>query len=87
MVGKLMHGENHFVVRGPLADRDAARALIRHSTCRGQTNLPPSFCLTFPVYDQHRRNNNCMNAFVKLFHTFLSPNRPDVASTHAARRA
>ena len=30
MVGILVHGDNHFVVRGPLPDRDAARALIRH---------------------------------------------------------
>lgn len=30
MVGILFHGDNHFVVRGPLPDRDAARALIRH---------------------------------------------------------
>ena len=30
MVGILVHGDNHFIVRGPLPDRDAARALIRH---------------------------------------------------------
>ena len=30
MVGILVHGDNHFVVLGPLSDRDAARALIRH---------------------------------------------------------
>jgi hypothetical protein len=30
MVGILVHGDNHFVVHGPLPDRDAARALIRH---------------------------------------------------------
>jgi hypothetical protein len=30
MVGILVHGDNHFVVRGSLPDRDAARALIRH---------------------------------------------------------
>jgi hypothetical protein len=30
MVGILAHGDNHFIVRDPLPDRDAARALIRH---------------------------------------------------------
>jgi hypothetical protein len=31
MVGILfMASDNHFIVRGPLPDRDAARALIRH---------------------------------------------------------
>jgi hypothetical protein len=29
MVGLLVHGDDHFIVRGPLPDRDAARALIR----------------------------------------------------------
>lgn len=30
MVGILVHGDNHFIVRGPLPDRDAALALVRH---------------------------------------------------------
>jgi hypothetical protein len=30
MVGILIHGNNHFVVRGPLPDRAAALALVRH---------------------------------------------------------
>ena len=30
MVGILVHGDNHFIVRGPLPDRDVARALVRH---------------------------------------------------------
>jgi hypothetical protein len=30
MVGILVHGDNHFIVRGQLPDRDAARAVIRH---------------------------------------------------------
>ena len=29
MVGILVHGDNHFIVRDPLPDRDAVRALIR----------------------------------------------------------
>jgi hypothetical protein len=30
MIGLLVHGDNHFVVRGPFPDRAAARALVRH---------------------------------------------------------
>ena len=30
MVGILVHGDNHFIVRGPLPDREAAFALVRH---------------------------------------------------------
>jgi hypothetical protein len=30
MVGILVHGDNHFIVRGPLPDRAAAIALARH---------------------------------------------------------
>ena len=29
-VGILVHGSNHFIVRGPLPDRETARALTRH---------------------------------------------------------
>jgi hypothetical protein len=30
MLGILVHGDNHFIVRGPLPNRDVALALIRH---------------------------------------------------------
>jgi hypothetical protein len=30
MVGILVHGDNHFIVRGPLPDRTASLALARH---------------------------------------------------------
>lgn len=30
MVGILVHGDNHFIVRGPLPDREVALALVRH---------------------------------------------------------
>ena len=30
MVGILVHGDNHFIVRGPLPDRETAVALVRH---------------------------------------------------------
>jgi hypothetical protein len=30
MLGILVHGDNHFIVRGPEPDRDTARALARY---------------------------------------------------------
>ena len=30
VVGILVHGDNHFIVRGPLPDREIALALVRH---------------------------------------------------------
>jgi hypothetical protein len=30
VVGILVHGDNHFIVCGPLPDRDVALALVRH---------------------------------------------------------
>jgi len=30
MVGILVHGNNHFILSGPLPDRAAALALVRH---------------------------------------------------------
>ena len=30
MLGILVHGGNHFIVRGPLPDRETAQALARH---------------------------------------------------------
>ena len=31
-MGILVHGDNHFIVRGPLPDRETALALVRHWT-------------------------------------------------------
>src|SRR5229473_1650094 len=43
MVGILVHGDNHFIVRGPLPDRAQALALVRQWSVIqiGQT-IPPS---------------------------------------------
>lgn len=30
MIGVLVHGDNHFIVSGPLPDRDIALALVHH---------------------------------------------------------
>jgi len=43
MVGILVHGDNHFIVRGPLPDREIAVALVRHWSIVqiGTTAAPP----------------------------------------------
>jgi hypothetical protein len=44
MVGILVHGDDHFIVRGPLPDRDVARALIRYwSIIQIGATTPPWF--------------------------------------------
>ncbi len=43
MPGILVHGDNHFIVRGPRPDRDTALALIRHwSVIHIGTVTPPA---------------------------------------------
>lgn len=43
MVGILVHGDNHFIVRGPLPDRAAALALVKHwSIIQIGATTPPS---------------------------------------------
>lgn len=42
MLGILVHGDNHFIVRGPHPDRETARALVRHwSVIRIGAATPP----------------------------------------------
>ena len=44
MVGVLVHGDNHFIVRGPLPDVKVALALVRHwSVIRIGAPPPPAF--------------------------------------------
>jgi hypothetical protein len=43
MVGILVHGNNHFIVRGPLPDRASALALVKHwSVIQIGATTPPS---------------------------------------------
>ena len=43
MVGILVHGDNHFIVRGPLPCRETALALVRHwSVIRIGAATPPA---------------------------------------------
>ena len=48
MVGILVHGDNHFIVRGPLPDRETALALVRH------WSLIEIGAITPPALDQWR---------------------------------
>jgi hypothetical protein len=42
MLGILVHGDNHFIVRGPAPDRATARALVRNwSVIRIGAQTPP----------------------------------------------
>ena len=42
MIGILVHGDNHFIVRGPLPDQATALALVRHwSMIRIGSTTPP----------------------------------------------
>jgi hypothetical protein len=43
MLGILVHGNNHFIVRGPLPDRQTALALARHwSVIQIGSGTPPA---------------------------------------------
>jgi hypothetical protein len=43
VTGILVHGDNHFIVRGPLPDEPTALALVRHwSVIRIGANTPPA---------------------------------------------
>jgi hypothetical protein len=57
MVGILVHGDNHFIVRGPLPGREAALALVRHwSVIRIGAATPPSLALWHIVSREFREN-------------------------------
>jgi hypothetical protein len=57
MVGILVHGDNHFIVRGPLPGREAALALVRHwSVIRIGAAMPPSLALWRIVSREFREN-------------------------------
>jgi len=43
VVGILVHGDNHFIVRGPLPDREVALSLVRHwSVIQIGAIMPPA---------------------------------------------
>lgn len=57
MVGILVHGDNHFIVRGPLPDRDTSEALVRHwSLIRIGATTPPALAQWQIVSKEFREN-------------------------------
>ena len=55
--GLLVHGDNHFIVRGPLPDREIALALVRHwSLIQIGTTTPP-FLDRWHIISQEFREN------------------------------
>jgi hypothetical protein len=57
MVGILVHGDNHFIVRGPLPDREAALELVRHwSLIQIGATTPPALDRWHIVTREFREN-------------------------------
>jgi len=57
MVGILVHGDNHFIVRGPLPDREIALGLVRHwSLIQIGATTPPSLD-QFKIISKEFREN------------------------------
>ena len=57
MVGILVHGDNHFIVRGPLPDRDVALALVREwSLIKIGWTMPPLLDAWHIVSREFREN-------------------------------
>ncbi len=57
MVGILVHGDNHFIVRGPLPDREAANELVRHwSLIQIAAATPPALDKWHIVTREFREN-------------------------------
>jgi len=57
MVGILVHGDNHFIVRGQLPNRDVALALVRHwSLIQIGASMPPAFDQWHIITHEFREN-------------------------------
>ncbi|MDP8979951.1 MAG: hypothetical protein M3O35_05095 [Acidobacteriota bacterium] len=57
MLGILVHGDNHFIVRGPLPDRAHAVALARHWSLIEIGAPPPSWLTPWRISSQEFREN------------------------------
>ena len=57
MTGILVHGDNHFIVRGPLPNRDVALALVRRwSLIQIGATMPPAFDQWHIITQEFREN-------------------------------
>jgi hypothetical protein len=57
MVGLLVHGDNHFVVRGPLPDRATALALVRYWSVIQIGGTAPRFLERWQISTREFREN------------------------------
>lgn len=57
MVGILVHGDNHFIVRGPLPDREVALALVRHWSLIQVGATTPPFLEQWRIVSREFREN------------------------------
>jgi len=56
-VGILVHGDNHFIVRGPLPDRATALALVRHWSLIGIGSTTPECLRGWQISTREFREN------------------------------
>ncbi len=57
MVGILVHGSNHFIVRGPLPDRETALALARHWSLIQIGGMTPAELQPWQISTRENRGN------------------------------
>ena len=57
MVGILVHGDNHFIVRGPLPDSETALALARHWSLIEIGATTPSALAEWQIVNREFREN------------------------------
>ncbi len=57
MVGILVHGDNHFIVRGPLPDRATALRLVRHWTIINIGTTTPTDLQQWTISTREFREN------------------------------
>jgi hypothetical protein len=57
MVGILVHGDNHFIVRGPKPDRETALALVRQWTLIQISETPPGHLAAWQITTREFREN------------------------------
>jgi len=64
MAGILVHGSNHFIVRGPLPDRETALALARHWSLIQIGGATPAALQTWQIVTRENRGNLGWAVFV-----------------------
>lgn len=57
MTGILVHGDNHFIVRGPLPDRETAMALVQHWSLIQIDAITPPALIPWCIISREFREN------------------------------